>query len=135
MAPRNSRLSISPILELDSVSPTGRWVSVLVVIDGELTSGIFGLGGERYRWTRTGYWPSRWAADGRTLYLEVEGEKTLPITLSGAAPPVIPPLPAPTGVKLMPYETIAFSPGPDRDTYVFTRSELLQNIYRIPLHP
>lgn len=123
-----------PILDFHGVSPTGTWASVQAVIDGRVSAAIVGLGAEKFRWTREGYWPARWSADGRSLYLEVDGGRTLPIALTGNAPPRIPPLPLVADAGLLPHDTDEFAPGPRPDTYAFTRTDRLQNIYRIPLH-
>lgn len=129
-----------PILQVLSVSPTGKWAAVLAVIDGKVSTGIVGLGTETFRWVRSGYWASRWSLDGRNLYLETQGASssepggTLAIALTGSAPPRIPALTAITEGDLLPHGTEGFAPGPGPDTYAFTRTEWLRNIYRIPLH-
>lgn len=130
----------TPILEFQSVSPTGKWAAVQAVINGTLATAILGLGGDTFRWTRAGYWSTRWSSDGRTLYLEVgkgidaPTGRTLPITLAEGKPPQIPPLPPASEQGLLPHATEDIAPGPDPATYAFTRAERLQNIYRIPLH-
>ncbi len=134
------RMLAMPILQFQSVSPTGKWASVVAVIDGQVATAILGLGTERFRWVRAGYWATRWSLDGRGLYVEVreassaQNGQTLPITLTEGAPPQIPPLPLTTEEGLLPQETDGFAPGPDPSTYVFTRTERLRNIFRIPLH-
>lgn len=127
------------ILRLMSVSPDGRWVSVLAVFDGRVATAILGLGNETFRWVRDGYWASRWALDGRYLYVEVSGGSatepggTLPIALAGSAPPQIPTVPSMSDEGIVLHGTQGFAPGPDPDTYAFTQTEWLRNIYRIPL--
>jgi hypothetical protein len=59
--------------------------------------------------------------------------RTLPIALAEGAPPQIPALPFESEEGLLAHATGGFSPGPDPGTYVFTRTERLQNIFRIPL--
>ena len=122
-----------PILHFQSVSPTGRWAAVLAVIDGKVSTAMLGVGKDAFRWVRVGYSASRWSSDGRSLYVE-EPAGTLPIALSGSAPPVIPASSAATGSDILPHGTEGFAPGPSPDTYAFTRTEWLSNIYRIPLH-
>jgi DNA-binding winged helix-turn-helix (wHTH) protein/Tol biopolymer transport system component len=129
-----------PILQFQSVSPTGRWAAVLAVADGEVSTVIVSLGTGTFRWVRGGYWASRWSPDGRSLYLETAGASpaqaggTLAIALAGNAPPRIPAPTAGATARVLPHGTEGFAPGPDPDTYAFTRTEWLRNIYRIPLH-
>jgi DNA-binding winged helix-turn-helix (wHTH) protein/Tol biopolymer transport system component len=129
-----------PILQFQSVSPTGRWAAVLAVVDGEVSTVIQGLGKETFRWVRAGYWTTRWSLDGRDLYLDAQGlalagaGRTLVVALTGNSPPRIPDTAAATANDLLPHGTDGFAPGPDPDTYAFTRSDWLRNIYRIPLH-
>lgn len=129
-----------PIAEIQSVSPTGKWAAVLAVIDGKVSTAILGLGGETFRWVRVGYWRSRWSPDGAYLYLEVPGASpsdaggTLAIALSHSAPPDIPSLAAAPAGDILPHGAGGFAPGPNPDTYVFTRTDWLRNIFRIPLH-
>jgi eukaryotic-like serine/threonine-protein kinase len=122
-----------PILHFQSVSPTGKWAAVLAVVNGTVSTAILGVGTDTFRWVRAGYWASRWSADGRHLYVE-EPAGTLPIALTGSAPPSIPAPSASTGSDTLPHATEGFAPGPDPDTYAFTRIDWLRNIYRIPLH-
>ena len=137
----SQRMLGMPILDFHSVSPTGRWAAVQAVIDGEVATAILGVGGESFRWVRNGYWPSRWSADGRTLYLEI-GEpnsafapgRTLPVSLVPGASPQIPALPLASADGILPHATSGLAPGPDPSTYAYTQTQQLQNIYRIPLH-
>lgn len=43
-------------------------------------------------------------------------------------------MPVATGSGILPRGTYGFAPGPNADTYAFTQTEWLRNIYRIPLH-
>ncbi|HEX3844446.1 MAG TPA: winged helix-turn-helix domain-containing protein [Steroidobacteraceae bacterium] len=128
-----------PIDQFLSVSPTGKWAAVLAVIDGEVSTAILGLGGEPFRWVRGGYWTTRWSPNGRYLYLDAQESAvsadggTQAIALGPTAPPHIPSS-APTAADILPHGTGGFAPGPDPDTYAFSRIEWLRNIYRIPLH-
>lgn len=126
------RVLDSPILQFQSVSPTGRWAAVLAVIDGEVSTSILSLDTHSFRWTQSGYWDIRWSQDGSDLYV-ADQEGVLPIALTGSAPPEIPNLPAPAAKSVLPHDIEGFAPGPDPGTYAFTRTEWLRNIYRIPL--
>lgn len=122
----------TPILELVSVAPTGRWASVLAVIDGTVSTAILGLGRQTPRWVRGGYWSSRWSHDGKTLYLQEPGG-TLPIALTAGDLPDMTTLSSKAANDVMPHDTVGFSPGPTPGVYAFTRTDWLRNIYRIPL--
>jgi DNA-binding winged helix-turn-helix (wHTH) protein/Tol biopolymer transport system component len=138
----SQRVLDSPILDFHSVAPNGKWAAVQTVIDGLGVTSVLGIGNETYRWFRNGWWPTRWSRDGRMLYLEVGSKsndalsfgRTLPIPLAQGAPPEIPALPLQSEDGLIAHATYGFSPGPDAGTFVFTRTERLQNIFRIPLH-
>jgi hypothetical protein len=129
-----------PIDQFQSVSPTGKWAAVLAVIDGRVSTAILGLAGDTFRWVRGGYWMTRWSHDGQYFYLDAQGSfasapgGTLVIALDGAAPPHIPSSAPTTAADILPHETNGVAPGPDPDTYAFSRAEWLRNIYRIPLH-
>jgi DNA-binding winged helix-turn-helix (wHTH) protein/Tol biopolymer transport system component len=129
-----------PILQFQSVSPTGRWAAILAVFDGKVSTAVLGLGEETFRWVRGGYWSTCWSRQGRNLYLAVPGasssdaDGTLVIALTGSSPPQIPAMPTTTASGILPHQTDGLAPGPDPDTYAFTRTEWLRNIYRIPLH-
>lgn len=132
-----------PILQFQSASPNGRWAAVLAVINGEVSTAILGLGPEKFRWVRGGYWSTRWSLDADTLYLAVDGARTtdetatLVIPLERGAVPHIPVLPAGAARaadEILPHGTDGLAPGPDPGIYAFTRTEWLRNIFRIPLH-
>lgn len=129
-----------PILHFLSVSPTGRWAAVLAVVDGNVVTTIRGLGGQKFQWLHSGYWATLWSRDGRTLYLEAPGTvptasaRTLAVALTEDAPPQIPAVLPLAGPDVLPHGVSGFSPGPDPNTYAFTRTEWLRNIFRIPLH-
>ena len=110
------------------------------MIDGQVSTAILGLNGDTFRWVREGYWTTRWSPNGRYLYLDAQGSfasgphGTLAIALGVAAPPHIPSSAPTTATDILPHHTNGLAPGPDPDTYAFSRTEWLRNIYRIPLH-
>jgi hypothetical protein len=134
------RVLDTPILQILSVSPTGEWVAVLAVVDGEVSTVIQGVRQGTFRWVRPGSWATRWSPDGTALYLEVGGaalnaaDRTLRIALTADAPPRIPPHPEDAGDAILPHATEGFAPSGDPAAYVLTQREWLRNIYRIPLH-
>ena len=136
------RMLDQPIVDILGVSPTGKWATLGLVRDTGGTTAIVDLGSGKSLWTRAGYWPALWAPDGNALYLSVEqkqapasgADAVLAVKLAADAPPQIPALPVANDATLLPHSAEGFAPGPDPGTYVFTRTEQLQNIYRIPLH-
>ncbi len=125
------RVVDKPILDFLNVSPNGKWVAVQADVDGSGATSIMGVGNETFRWSRNGWWPVRWSSDGTILYLEAgppsndsfSHGRTLPIALTDGAPPAIPRMPIVASDGLLPHATQGFFPGPDRETYVFTRTE------------
>ena len=136
------RVSNLPILDFHSVSRSGKWAAVQNVVRGRGVTSIVELGADTIRWSREGYWPTHWSADGETLYLEVgttTGDsfthgRTLPIAVAEKHALEVPSLPVASDDGVIPQPGEGFFPGPDSGTYVFTRSERRQNIFRIPLH-
>jgi Tol biopolymer transport system component/tRNA A-37 threonylcarbamoyl transferase component Bud32 len=141
------KLSESPILAISQVSPDGKWAVVWGTTPEEespSTHTLFPTGGGA---------PVRlcdrctveWAPDGKYFYIHLGGmdtgiARTYAIPLRRGS--MIPPLP-PAGVKSrddltsLPGvqvidETVA-SPGTSPSTYVFTKTSVHRNLYRIPL--
>jgi hypothetical protein len=84
-----------------------------------------------------------WSSDGRFLYVNSAvsaSGKTLVIPMAGNSLPDLPSSgidpatgeAAPEGMRVI--EQGAVSPGPDPSTYVFTKTDLQRNLFRIPLH-
>jgi Tol biopolymer transport system component len=136
------RVMTDPIAEKLSVSPSGEWV-VVAAPGREQTDapGMIALslrGGERKIICR-GYCASAWSSDGSIFYVGL-GEKTLAIPLrpgqslpdlpdegiTAAQPPALP------GQRVIDHDVI--SPGPDASTYAFVKTDVRQNLFRIPLH-
>jgi hypothetical protein len=82
----------------------------------------------------------KWSADGKLLFLGLEGRSTYAIPLPpGRMLPVMPPggfkseaeiarLP---GVRTI--SSTGVAPGPSPDIYAFTRETVQRNLYRIPV--
>ena len=136
------RASNLPILDFHSVSPSGKWAVVQNTVRERGVTSIVEVGADTIRWSREGYWPTHWSADGKELYLEVgtaTGDsfthgRTLPIALGAGQSLEVPSLPVASDDGVIPHPGQGFFPGPDSGTYVFTRLERRQNIFRIPLH-
>jgi DNA-binding winged helix-turn-helix (wHTH) protein/Tol biopolymer transport system component len=132
-----------PIFQFNAVAPDGRAVIATRPSADNLIDvwGIpIGSGGPA-RLINTGYSPCRWSLDGKTLYVGLNIQERVALAGSTAILPTgaddlpLTPLPAATaGARLIPTQREGLWIGRDPSVYVYVRSELRQNIYRIPLH-
>jgi hypothetical protein len=133
-----SRVTAATVLDKFGVSPDGKWVIALLA-----GSGTFALpvdGGAPVRiCART--CPSTWSSDGRSLYVgaPVAAGKTYVIPVpAGQSLPDLPAAGLDAGAVGLPgariIENGSISPGADPSTYVFTKTDLQRNLFRIPLH-
>jgi dipeptidyl aminopeptidase/acylaminoacyl peptidase len=139
------RLLDHSILEKESVSPGGDWV-VVGGISGSV-KGVFAMS-LKDRTLKTiciGLCLLKWSPDGQFLYLTTRLEaastgRTLVLPIArGQGLPAIPEggfssnvgddLP---GVRVV--REGQLDPGPGADTYAFTKSDFVGNLFRIPLH-
>ena len=137
-----SRLSPEPIIEIFCAAPDGKAVVIQRpnpdhMIDAWLLP-IDSAG--RPVIVNKGYAPSQWSRDGRTLYVglniqEKAGHSGWTEALA-VGPDDLPlgALPEAATAVLIPHQSPELSIGPDPSVYVFLKTELRQNIYRIPLH-
>jgi hypothetical protein len=137
-------LTTVPILDKGSVSPDGEWVTVFNA------GGLFAvpLHAGAIRKICAGACRAVWSSDGRFFYVHVDRGtsaaspgKTLVIPVPAGKS--LPDLPDPgidlsgDGMELPGTRAIehgSLSPGPNPSTYVFTRTDLQRNLFRIPLH-
>jgi serine/threonine protein kinase len=133
-----SRVMANTVFNKFGLSPDGKWVIA------QLASGTFAVpvdGGAPTRICPRAC-PSTWSSDGRWLYVgaPVATGRTYAIPVpSGRS---LPDLPAdgidPTAEVGVPGARIIengfISPGADPSTYVFTKTDLQRNLFRIPLH-
>jgi Tol biopolymer transport system component len=146
------RLLTTPIVEKFGVSPDGNWVAAVVPV----TKNANGLAAElavpydtmaipvhggSVRKLCNGSCPIRWSTDGRFVYvaggtnqtyaLPIPVGKTLPdLPDSGVSVGEIPnALPS---ARVIPEAPV--TPGDDPGTYLFAKTELHANLFRIPLH-
>jgi serine/threonine protein kinase len=141
------RIAAASVLEKGGVSPDGEWVVVFSPGAGEnaqpVTLAVPTHGGAPRKICVSGC-PSGWSSDGRFFYVSIDGATlgrmlTFPI-LAGTS---LPDLPV-SGIDLtgggmkLPgarvIDRLSLSTGPDPSTYVFTRTDLQRNLFRIPLH-
>jgi dipeptidyl aminopeptidase/acylaminoacyl peptidase len=134
----------TPILTLQSVSRDGEWTVVgSPGEDGRIRAAAVPIRGGPSR-IICNYCQTMWSPDGKFFYVRLAptrtvSEKTIAFPLQ--TPNSLPGLPAqgissdwtvPAGVKIV--ERAIMYPGPDPSTYVFTKTDLQRNLFRIPLH-
>jgi len=130
------RITETPIQNKGRLSRDGEWV-LATVAEGEIAIPVHGGTSRKFP-------GGLWSLDGRFFYLQplasnatASGGRTYVIPLPAGKP--LPDLPAAEsdwaklpGVQIIPHGAV--SPGPDPSMYVFTRTELMRNLFRIPLH-
>jgi len=141
-----------PVFDKFSVSPDGQWVVVFSGAEQALsTFAVPTHGGAPRRICRQGNCLATWSSDGRFFYVlnsafnaadtatPAVGKTVVIPVPSGKSLPDLPAdgldLTAPValpGSRVIDHDLI--SPGPDPSTYVFTRTDLQRNLFRIPLH-
>jgi len=133
----------APILDKHGTSPDGEWVIAVSLDAGETATLAVPVHGGAPRklcaeicsavWSSDGrfFYVASARAPGRTLAIPVPAGKSLPdFSASGMSSPaglVIPP-----GARMIEHDSL--SPGPDPSIYVFTKTDLQRNLFRIPLH-
>jgi Tol biopolymer transport system component len=142
------RIAAASVLEKGGVSPDGEWVIVYSPGAGENalpgTLAVPTHGGAPKRICSD--CPAGWSSDGRFFYVSIDGPVTSPgrvLTIPVPAGRSLPDLPA-SGIDMaaggvqLPgarvIERASLSTGPDPSTYVFTKTDLQRNLFRIPLH-
>jgi hypothetical protein len=137
-----------PIVNKYDVSPDGEWVIVhsTGAGDGEALTLAIPVNDGLPKRICVQHCPTEWSSDGKFLYVARGASATSPART--VAIPVrggisLPDLP-PSGIDLtasdvhvpgaivIQHDSIA--PGPDPSIYVFTKTDLQRNLYRIPLH-
>jgi hypothetical protein len=137
-----------PISNVESFSPARKWVTVIAPLPDNSTVGAMAAplaGGPPIRICES-YCQMNWSSDGRTLYASVE-EPSLTTPGRAVAIPIgpnesLPPLPA---LGVGPATTVHEIPGArfvsraqllsgsDADTYVYVRTLLHGNLFRLTL--
>jgi len=134
----------TPILILQGVSRDGQWAVVTSIgEDARPQAAAVPIRGGPPRRICT-FCYARWSPDGKFFYVITEPTRTSSgktFAFSLQVPNSLPDLPAqgifsgwtpPAGVTVVEREGIY--PGPDPSTYVFTKTDLQRNLFRIPLH-
>ena len=133
-----SRVTAATVLDKFGLSPDGKWV--IASLAGSGTFAIPVHGGAPVKICAV-VCPSIWSSDGRFVYVTQAGTgKTLAFPVPHGRP--LPDLPGegidpgaavgPPGARII--ENGSISPGRDPSTYVFTKTDLQRNLFRIPLH-
>jgi len=133
-----SRVTAAPVLDKFGLSPDGKWVIASLAEGGTFAIPVHG--GTPVKICTLRSCPSIWSPDGRWLYVApgVTG-KTYAIPVpSGRSLPALPAEGVDRDAAGRPEARIisngSISPGADPSTYVFTKTDLQRNLFRIPLH-
>jgi hypothetical protein len=143
------RITTAPVVDKFGVSPDGQWV--IVASPGESETARIAVpirGGTPSRKICGSGCSAKWSSDGRFLYVTsaasaaaTSSERTLAIPVpAGQSLPDLPTsgIDPAAGVAELPgtrvIEQGSVSPGSDPSTYVFTKTDLQRNLFRIPLH-
>ncbi len=143
-----TRILETKIVEIGGVSPDGEWAAVAGLIESVTGTFAVGVRDRAQRRICAGACFVQWSADGKYMYVsttsrfsaETSGKRTyiiriphgfgllkLPASgIDGASETEL------AGIQSIPQADV--SPGPDPQTYAFTRSAFQGNLFRIPLH-
>jgi Tol biopolymer transport system component/predicted Ser/Thr protein kinase len=144
-----TRILDTKIVEIGGVSPDGEWATVAGRIESE--SGTFAVGVRNHAQRRICAGPCfvQWSGDGKFIYVSTTSRSSA--TGSTKLTYIIP-IPHGFGLLKLPASGIDgaseaelagiqsipqgpdIAPGPDPQTYAFTRSAFQGNLFRIPLH-
>ena len=138
------RITTLPVLEKLTVSPDGNWALIFspgTKADiGPTMLAVPIRGGAPQKICYLVCW-SGWSPDGRFFYVGIPGGEAFLIPVpAGKSLPNLPAsgiTSATTGSELPGAKEIkhdSITPGPDSSAYVFTKTELQRNLFRIPLH-
>jgi dipeptidyl aminopeptidase/acylaminoacyl peptidase len=138
-----AQLLPDPIVQFNAVAPDGKAVIATRPSADNLIDvweiPVDSAGSPRV--INRGYSPSRWSLDGRTLYVGLNIQERVVLAGSTAVLPtgpddlpLTPLLAATAGTRLIPRQAEGLWVGADPSVYVYLKTELRQNIYRIPLH-
>ena len=149
------RITTAPVLDKNGVSPDGEWVLVsspgagVDAVPATLAVPIRGGGPPRKICAPTCH--AAWSSDGKFFYVSLDPSAA---ATSPGTPGKVLAIPVPAGKSLpeLPVSGInlaaaltelpgarviehgSLSTGPDPSTFVFTKTDLQRNLFRIPLH-
>ncbi|HEV2984476.1 MAG TPA: hypothetical protein VGX46_08810, partial [Vicinamibacterales bacterium] len=143
------RVTAMPILNKFDVSPDGEWVIVRSPGAGDDARNpvvAVPMHGGRAMKVCVQQCLTSWSSDGKFFYVRLDNDSTSPGKILAFPVPAgqsLPDLPASgidraAGVVTVPgarlIENVSLSTGPDPSTFVFTKTDLQRNLFRIPLH-
>ena len=138
------RITTTPVLEKFAVSPEGEWVIILspgAGEDAESAALAVPIHGGAPKKICVPDCLSGWSSDGRFFYVGTRGGTTLVIPVpAGKSLPDLPASginlatswPELPGARVIEYDSITL--GPDPSQFVFLKTDLQRNLFRIPLH-
>jgi hypothetical protein len=149
------RITTAPVLDKNSASPDGEWVLVsspgagVDAVPATIAVPIDGDGSPKRICAPT--CQAGWSSDGTFFYVSMDlsaaatsfGTPRRVLAIPVPAGTSLPDLPASgidraaggvllAGARIV--EEASLSTGPDPSTFVFTKTELQRNLFRIPLH-
>jgi serine/threonine protein kinase/Tol biopolymer transport system component len=145
-----TRITAAPIVDKFGVSPDGEWVMVYspgAGVDAVSTVLAVPIHGGAPKKVCAPPCLAAWSSDGKFFYVSLDrNSATFPgrtLAIRVPAGKSLPDLPASgidrsaSGVTLpgaRMIEYVSLSTGPDASTFVFTKTDLQRNLFRIPLH-
>jgi DNA-binding winged helix-turn-helix (wHTH) protein/Tol biopolymer transport system component len=138
---QQERITTVPVLDKLAVSPDGELVIVYSFDDvGPAMLAVPVHGGAAKKICFPGC-RSAWSSDGRFFYVAIPGQKTLVIPVpAGKSLPDLPAsgIDSATNAAELPgasqMEHGFITPGPNPSEYIFLKTDLQRNLFRIPLH-
>jgi serine/threonine protein kinase len=143
------RITTAPILDKYGVSPDGKWTIAFSPLAGVDVGKVLAVptDGGAARIVCDPPCRAAWSSDGKIFYMSLDHNsasslgKTFAIPVPAGAS--LPDLPASgisraagegalRGARVI--ENVSLSTGPDPSTFVFTKTDLQRNLFRIPLH-
>ena len=141
---QREQITTVPVLEKFAVSPDGEWVIIISPgpgADAEWAVLAVPIHGGAPKKICVPDCLSGWSSDGRFFYLGTRGGTTLVIPVpAGKSLPDLPASginlatswPELPGARVIEYDSITL--GPDPSQYIFLKTDLQRNLFRIPLH-
>jgi Tol biopolymer transport system component/DNA-binding winged helix-turn-helix (wHTH) protein len=144
------RVLAAPILNFLSVAPDGAFVTVFSGEGDDAETVLIDVRTGTRKRIGSGLRTSRWSIDGRYFYIAVSetglhssgSTLAIPLATAGAVAEITPGLgaatndprrpPLPQGAQMLEHSGIHLASDPS--SYVFVRSELKRNLFKVPLH-
>jgi DNA-binding winged helix-turn-helix (wHTH) protein/Tol biopolymer transport system component len=138
---QREKITTVPVLDKLAVSPDSEWVIVYSFDDGGPAMLAVPLHGGAAKKICAPGCRSAWSSDGRFFYVAIPGQKTVVIPVpAGKSLPDLPTsgIDSTTNAAELPdasqIEHGFIAPGPNPSEYIFLKTDLQRNLFRIPLH-